>query len=479
MRLVAWLCILGWIAGTAVADSEQGSVCPCPDEAGVIWSGREILSLHEIAGLAAPTLWFSPDEPLFRESQPIPRAHPCDAPSSKPVVYYQAVEIIHRGREVALPPEKDPGFFEKVDRMILKYFFYYPEDIGLGAHTHDLEAVETEIRLSFANGCYRVQVENVTALAHGSRWYSNRLTVGEDTKFPMTIFVEEGKHGSCPDRNSDGIYTRGYDVNNTVNDAWGVRDIMGSGLLLSSAYSTEMTKPRRDDHRLYPPETDLSCVNSTHSSTAGRSEGLGRYELRPGNQVPRCESIPTAGEYLISLMDDHDFGQEKEPDQASSDVSVALKSLKSPSSFMSVSLRTEGRLGAALVFRGLDLSQGWIVPKVNVNSFSVSLGAMYTPSASRFFDWYLVAGPRWRFDETEETRTIETEEGEKEVKFVVPPNWGFYWETGIKIRARVPGKIRPFVLGYNFAGVRVGLQAIGIGRLDDLRIVFEIGAGAW
>jgi hypothetical protein len=173
-------------------------------------------------------LWFSPDEPLFREGESIPQAHPCDAPSPNPVVYYQVTELIHHGEKVTLPPEDDPDFMEKVDRMILKYFFYYPEDIGLGAHIHDLEAVETKIRLSESAGCYQVQVENVTALAHGSRWYSNQLTVTEDTKFPMTIFVEEGKHGSCTDRNSDGIFTRGYDVNNTVNDAWGVRDIMGS-----------------------------------------------------------------------------------------------------------------------------------------------------------------------------------------------------------------------------------------------------------
>jgi hypothetical protein len=104
---------------------------------------------------------------------------------------------------------------------------------------------------------------------------------------------------------------------------------------------------------------------------------------------------------------------------------------------------------------------------------------MYTPSASRFFDWYLVAGPRYQYRDIEVNATIETEDGEKEITFTKAPNWDFYWETGVKIRARVPGKIRPFVLGYNFAGVRVGVQALGIGRLEDIRIVFEIGAGAW
>jgi hypothetical protein len=295
----------------------------------------------------------------------------------------------------------------------------------------------------------------------------------------MTLFVEEGKHGSCTDRNADGIYTRGYDVNQTVNDAWGVRDIMGSGLLLSSAYSPEMTKPRTDAYRLLPPETSLPCAEGFLSSTEDRSEGLGRYELRPGNRVPRCPDAPKA-EYLISLMDYHHYGREEQPAQYASTVEQnALKSLKSPESFLSVSLRSEGALGASLVFKGLDMRQGWIVPKVNVNSFSASLGAMYTPSASRFFDWYLVAGPRRQFEPRQVTQEIDTEEGRREVTFTRPPSWDFYWEIGTRIRAEVPSKIRPFVLGYHFAGIRVGVQALGIGRLDDIRIVFEIGAGAW
>jgi hypothetical protein len=79
-------------------------------------------------------------------------------------------------------------------------------------------------------------------------------------------------------------------------------------------------------------------------------------------------------------MDSHQFGKEKEPEQYSSTVAQdALKSLKSPERFLSVSLRSEGAPGASLVFRGLDMRQGWIVPKVNVNGFSASLGAMYTP----------------------------------------------------------------------------------------------------
>jgi len=46
-------------------------------------------------------------------------------------------------------------------------------------------------------------------------------------------------------------------------------------------------------------------------------------------------------------------------------------------------------------------------------------------------------------------------------------------------RARIPGKARWAVLGYQFGGVRLGVQALGFGSLDDIRLIFEIGAGAW
>ena len=41
----------------------------------------------------------------------------------------------------------------------------------------------------------------------------------------VTLLVEEGKHAVAPDRNADGVYTPGYDVNKRIKDAWGVRDV--------------------------------------------------------------------------------------------------------------------------------------------------------------------------------------------------------------------------------------------------------------
>jgi hypothetical protein len=92
-----------------------------------------------------------------------------------------------------------------------------------------------------------VRLASVEALAHGSRWYSNTLKEWSDARYPVTLFVEEGKHATAPDRNADGTFMRGYDVTERVNDAWGVRDSLGHGVLLSSGYASEMTKPRTRD----------------------------------------------------------------------------------------------------------------------------------------------------------------------------------------------------------------------------------------
>ena len=67
----------------------------------------------------------------------------------------------------------------------------------------------------------------------------------------------------------------------------------------------------------------------------------------------------------------------------------------------------------------------------------------------------------------------------REVEVVVPPDWKIAVETGVKIRARIPARARPFVLGYTFGGLRFGLQALGFSRVDQFRFIWEVGAGAW
>ena len=456
---------------------------PVADMPGVVWQGRERLGVREIAGLLAPVLWFSIDEPLLGEGQPpIPTAHPCDAAADRAVVYYQITKLTHRGNTpVGRPEEDDAAFVEKVESFILKYYFYYPEDSGVGGHLHDLEAAEFEVWLEGGGDCQRVRLSSVEALAHGSRWYSNTLKTRPDTRYPITLFVEEGKHATAPDRNADGAFMRGYDVTERVNDAWGVRDSLGHGVLLSSGYTSEMTKARHAALRVLPPESPYLQLTARRRSDNAEKPSLGRYELRPANTVPACAGIPTDRARLIEMMDYHQFGLDQLPTQHKSDgVERALSELSLPDSWLSASLRvTDRRPGAALILKGLDLREGWIVPRVTVSGRDATGEFLFTPSASRWADYYVSGGVRRQYVTTRDSRTIESEAGPQEIVIVVPPNWKLVVETGFRFRAQLPSKMRPFVLGYSFGGMRVGLQALGFSSVDQFRFIWEVGAGAW
>ena len=481
-RRVGMACVSLWCLVMSAGLSQ--ALTTDPPQAGVLWSGPSPdLTLHDIATLAAPILWYSRDEPLLLSDNPIiPEAHPCDVSSAGPVVYYQVVEIKHRGERVDRPEEDDARFFEKVESFILKYFFYYREDSGVGGHPHDLEAAEFEIYLDQVDDGYQVRLSSVTALAHGSRWYSNILDIQPDTTYPLALFVEEGKHATAPDRNGDGHYTPGYDVNRRINDAWGVRDTLGSGVLLTAAYSSAMTKPREYDYRLLPPETDLLQVRPQYSATSRNQDNLGRYELRPAGRVSACEEIPVERDRLVSMMSYHGFGLEQHAIQyGPNDVRVALRQLRQPGGgwVPSVSLRFERNLGVSLVFLGTDVGFGWVAAKANVTGSSASLGALFTPSASRFADYYLAGGVNRIFETTTFDATVETEEGRVDVTFAVPPRWDIYMEAGIRFRVQVPEKARWFTLGHAFGGVRFGIRTLGLDDFFDTRFVAEIGAGAW
>jgi hypothetical protein len=450
---------------------------------GVVWAGHERLGLREIAGLLAPALWFSADEPLLGEEHgPIPSAHPCDVPADHAVVYYQVTRLVYRGdAPVDRPEEHDADFFDKVESFILKYYFYYPEDSGVGGHLHDLETAEFEVWLERDDECGRVRLASIEALAHGSRWYSNTLKVRSDVKYPVTLFVEEGKHATAPDRNADGTFMRGFDVTERINDAWGVRDSLGHGVLLSSGYSPEMTKARTKNFRVMPPPSAYVQVAPRHRSYTDEEPSLGQYELRPANTVAACTTIPKDGARLLSMMTDHRFGRDELPTQyQAGSIERALSELSLPDSWLSASLRVSGRtLGAAFIFRGMDLREGWIVPRLTVSKRDVTGDLLFTPSASRWADYYLAGGVRRQFVTTRESRTIETEQGRQEVAVLIEPDWKIAVEAGVKIRARLPAKMRPFVLGYSFGGLRFGVQALGFKQVDQLRFIWEIGAGAW
>ncbi len=136
-------------------------------------------------------------------------------------------------------------------------------------------------------------------------------------------------------------------------------------------------------------------------------------------------------------------------------------------------------LGAALIFKGLDMREGWIVPRVTVSGQDATGELLFTPSASRWADYYVSGGVRRQYVTTREKRTIDTEQGRQEIEVVVLPNWKIVFETGVKFRAQLPPKMRRYALGYSFGGMRFGLQALGVSRVDQFRFILEVGAGAW
>lgn len=467
--LVALLLVIGTAGAAGAQQSPAVPACSCPspddpdDPGGVVWRGSGVMpTLPEIARRIAPALWFSSDEPLLvrGDRSRVPGSHACDQPSSVPIVYYQVLGLVLSGEERVDDPDTDPRFFEKVDRFLLKFYYYYDQDIGVGAHKHDLESIEVEVVLSHGAVCSEIRMERVEATAHGVRWYSNVLKIERDTVLPLTILVEEGKHASCPDRNGDGIYTPGYDVNVRVHDAWGVRDVMGSGVMMGTDYVSSMTKPRSPAFRLNPPPSADACFGArTGSALTSAVSGLGTYELRSTSQVEACTVDDPAGR-LREMMEYHRFGEA--PEQRETEVGLALTSPESVTRLISgVNVRLESsQVGLAVQGPGIELPQLWLVPRVTVVGRNVSVEALITQTASRWASWYMSGG--YASDRREAER-----------------NGGFVGELGWKFRLTAQGKLRWAMFGYSFAGVRIGIRASGFSSLVNPRAIVEIGAGAF
>lgn len=323
---------------------------------GTIWcdAGAADVSLEYLAIHTAPILWFSPDEPLFERQptttdpgRPIPRELAfqigkdgrATGSASSRVVYWQVDGVLMRAGNRAEIEERLTSASASLPvaslRMLkLSFFFYYDNDSGMNPHYHDLEGVEFQLA---TEGPYvapdgeswrRVYIDRVTGLGHGSGLVSNLLQIqpffrqklgAPDVKLPVTILVEEGKHASCPDRNGDGIYTPGYDVNVRVPDAWGLRDVFGSKVI-ASKYQPWMSKTRnpRDRFALRPsfftpadPFSPVDCYRTAHNLEYPKEHG---YELRP---VPRCRDCAT-------LSSDRAFCEEMCPGGSPKDLRVAM-----------------------------------------------------------------------------------------------------------------------------------------------------------
>jgi hypothetical protein len=417
-------------------------------------------TLDELAHLLAPALWFSPDEPLLARTHALPAPLPCDA-ADQATVYYQPIRVMLQSADLGFPLRADERLMANVTSLVIRFFFYYPRDIGFEGHRHDLEAADFGIEIDhLAADCYQIRLDKVVGLAHGVDWYNNRLQIAADTKLPLTLLVEEGKHASAPDRNADGIYTPGYDVNERINDAWGVRDVLGSSYLGGAGqFSATMSKHREPGSAMLPPAQAEACLVPAPWVEHAWGEVLGRYQLRPAWAVAGCHGYPDEGR-LREMFENNGFGQSPRTTDG-----VGITELMTPwrasTLWPSVSLRWDRRLGLAFAFRGLDLRDLYLVPKLDLGfDRELAIELLVTPTASQTVSRYLSMGPaRERLDDQ--------------------LRWTYALETGFKIRFRLEGWQRALAIGHRFGGFRFGVRASGFPEFDSIRFIAEIGAGTW
>lgn len=509
------------------------SQLPCPCEqiekdklpAGAIWcedtaATDHKLNVQDLAERAAPILWFSPDEPLIKAGKQIPELLPGDYAADSAVVYYRISNLV---LDPSIPiSDKDQGFMFKhssdfklreIRGLTLKYYFYYSEDTGFNGHRHDLESVTFDIHFTLRRkdtgkeitsaseargvGSYYVaHISRIVGAAHDVSWFYNQLDMEKDTSLPITLLVEEGKHATSPDRNADGFYSPGYDVNRRFNDAWGVRDIIGTGELGGVSYEGSMTKPRRPANMIMvdPIEAKRECLLSFYSgankekleSSQANNKVYKLRRVEPGlvtrvkqrleiekrdpmeieKREPNQKNLD-----LTSIMKREKFEQDEPSKTHQASIferamkfGLGIEHSEDAPEALTLSYRYDG--GHGFTFSPpigrfqLPVFGGYVLPKANLILYGkdkrYSLEAMYTPSAARSFDWYASIGSEW----------FRPEGRDFDAKFVS--------EGGIKFRFPKK-KLFNVPLGLRMFGARLGLRTTG----RDPRVVFEFGAGAF
>ncbi len=478
---------------------------PCRDR-GVIWcaSARGAprgapfeLPVEQLALRAAPILWFSPDEPLLLTDHEIPQERRCSCCEPEPakgrVVYYRISKVLVRDKAVASTRAAIRGGrlpLQSVSRLTMSYYFYYERDFGLNPHCHDLEGAEFEIDIDPAgDGLYRAVLTRVRGLAHGSRLLSNVLQItshvrnrqgAPDVRLPVSLLVEEGKHASCPDRNGDGEYTPGYDVNVRMTDAWGLRDIFGSGVV-RSRYEGWMTKPRKLEDRVGPDLADDDTLvlqaGALTPYAAGPKYPEKRYRLELAGREKACPPSSKKSAFIKERCpeDAHGIGREgqnslnmaRSTAEKFSDPEVTDSEavyhwgrgwVLQPVRYMAVSARLDGDdPGFAVgLYPGYGLPKfgGWFNLRGTLTRddgrWRGSLDLLFTPSATRLADWY--AGGGIDFNGRISSALEDSDED-------------LAVEAGLQVRV-------------NAVGIRLGVRsALDEGRFRRTRLVWELGWG--
>jgi len=460
---------------------------PCGDYVdlqAVVWSGHDTrMSIADLAAYCAPVLWFSPDEPLLNgqvgKAIAIPEPFPFESPAAGPVVYFRVRSILMRSeaKDTAFtldPNDRGQGVvdLQYVAGIDLDFFFYYSSEAGLGVHKHDVESAQFQLVVPKRAECdeHLLVVSRVVGKAHGIQWYDNTLGVDEYTRFPIHIMSEEGKHASCTDKNADGYFTPGYDVNRRVNDAWGIRDVISSGSLFTGGFQSWMAKVRRPEHRVFPPLPEDSRLRERYTRDGAYAPDNAIYELRP---FPSAERADHELEHFISDKGDPNWPEVEKGRGAKQfgkwvDRESFVKSL-------SVGFYADGNYGVSFSFpffvvKNLEdpMGGGFVTQRMvfTEGGRDFTWMANYSASASRWIDPYFAAGAEWdKEDDPSGGLTTET---------------SFVFETGIKFRAGLAHTPFQFMTKVaDFWGLRFGVKGNGAFEIDKLRYVIEVGAGTW
>jgi hypothetical protein len=452
------------------------------------------MTLQQLASYAAPVFWLSPDEPLLKRQAGsdirLPTAFPFETRANSPVVYYQVTMIdeLPEPTTGGVRIDADDKARSTVDLNVvrtvrIKYIAYFPEEAGVGQHLHDVEPTELRLVIGRANGelarrlgfvCdssdYLLAIFRATGEAHGNRWYYNVLDVDAETVLPIHLLVEEGKHATATDKNADGYYTPGYDVTTRINDAWGVRDTIRGGTLFSGKFEAWMAKVRKPEHRILPPLPEDSPLHERLQALGATSTTNAVYELRPYPSSDRGGS-----DALLKRKIREKETKNWPVTRKSSDLLPIVDALVEDRELkpFSVAFRADGKPGLAIAFPLLvvknvqePMSGGYFVNRLYFKDDKFQdwgWMAMYTPSASRWFDQYLAAGL--------ETERFTNDQGNEDI------TRRFALETGIKLRFRAPNRVLGAIV--QFWGFRAGIRGLGGIDIDKLTYVFEIGAGVW
>ena len=485
------------------------------------------VTFNFLAQLMAPVYWFSPDEPLLIDSDgnrsistvaipaelPSPRSRAVQDRPQQRIVYYRISRLRVRDgvtQEERKSLERGPGIggqiiqFDRISFLHIRYMSYYPRDVGIGQHPHDLEIVEVEFEIvpeiMGTLQCYSVRVSRIAGAAHGSDWYSNVLDVAsgaDDVVLPPHILVEEGKHASAPDRNADGWFTPGYDATLNANDAWGVRDTIRERSLRSRLYDPAQAKDRCSN-----PQISMSIQNTQsifavseaprsvrenpavtycffdHHESADRNSYY-LVEAGAGISAEYCDDLqvaklPPDQHQLQVLLGKWNFCDKtivrKKKGRLSWIADHMLAGPEGPGEAtrrdrLTLAYRLAGGNGQVsrqmfsivpgFGVRVSTIGGGWIVPRLSIgNDKQWTVDALYTPSGARIVDWYVAAGyERWNG----------------------PAGDCVVEEIGFKVRFP-SGFLSPV---NSLVGMRFGYRGNLHSRVAGGRFVFEVGLGGW